>query len=145
MKFKLCRGCNLFKNTKSFGPHKQCKDGLNSRCKQCCRIKSKKDYAATSTIDRLYSRAKRRARIKNLEFTISKEHIIVPALCPVFKVPMIGRYAPSLDRCNSSKGYTPDNIMVISTRANTLKNNASIKELEILLNYLIHLRDNQSL
>jgi hypothetical protein len=118
---------------------------LNSRCKQCCTEKSKREYAKSSTIDRLYSRAKRRARIKGLEFTISKKHISVPEICPVFRVPMVGKFSPSLDRCNSSKGYTPDNIMVISTRANTLKNNASIEELELLINYMRAIQKYQSL
>lgn len=136
MKYKLCKGCDLWKRKTSYGPHKQCKNGLHSRCKQCCAEKSKRDYAKSSVIDKLYSRAKRRAKIKGLEFTIKKEHIVVPSLCPVFLVPMVGRYAPSLDRCNSGKGYTSDNIEVISTRANVLKNNATVEELERVLNYI---------
>lgn len=38
--------------------------------------------------------------------------------------------SPSLDRFDPKKGYVRGNINVISDRANTLKNNASVEELE---------------
>lgn len=37
--------------------------------------------------------------------------------------------SPSLDRIDPNKGYTPDNIQIISTLANTMKSNASDAEL----------------
>jgi len=45
-------------------------------------------------------------------------------------------HSPSIDRKDSKKGYTPDNIWVISNRANTLKNDATIQELELLVENL---------
>ena len=38
-----------------------------------------------------------------------------------------------IDRIDSSKGYVKGNVRVISKRANTLKNNATIEELELVL------------
>jgi hypothetical protein len=40
--------------------------------------------------------------------------------------------SPSLDRIDSSKGYTPDNIWVISNKANSIKSNATVEELETI-------------
>ena len=37
--------------------------------------------------------------------------------------------SPSLDRIDPTKGYTPDNIQIISTLANSMKSNASDAEL----------------
>jgi hypothetical protein len=37
--------------------------------------------------------------------------------------------APSIDRIDNNKGYTKDNIMVISRRANILKKDATFDEL----------------
>ena len=40
-----------------------------------------------------------------------------------------GENTASLDRIDSSKGYTPENIQVISRIANVMKNNATEQEL----------------
>jgi hypothetical protein len=37
--------------------------------------------------------------------------------------------APSIDRIDNSKGYTKDNIMIVSTKLNLLKKDATIDEL----------------
>lgn len=39
----------------------------------------------------------------------------------------------TLDRIDSSLGYTPNNIQILSKRANTLKNDSTIEELSLLL------------
>ena len=83
----------------------------------------------------MWHSAKLRAKRKNLEFSIAVEDILIPITCPVLGIPLniekFGvRYdSPSLDRRNSSLGYTKENIWVISSRANLLKNNASVDEL----------------
>lgn len=80
----------------------------------------------------MFLAAKSRAKAKGLDFTISKEDICIPELCPILSVPFeVGTpYAPSLDRIDSSRGYTPDNIMVVTRKANVMKNNATREELE---------------
>ena len=39
----------------------------------------------------------------------------------------------SLDRINNNIGYEPDNIQIICNRANTIKGNATLKELKQLV------------
>jgi len=89
----------------------------------------------------LLVRARTRASEKGLEFTITKEDIVIPDKCPLLGIDIIPKakdrtHSPSLDRIDSSKGYTPDNIWVVSSRANTLKNDASLQELELLVENL---------
>lgn len=43
---------------------------------------------------------------------------------------------PSLDRWDSSKGYVPGNVFVISYRANTLKNSATYEEILKVAKYV---------
>lgn len=67
-----------------------------------------------------------------MEFTITVADIVLPKKCPYFNevfVALDKRWGYSLDRIDSTKGYTPDNIQVISRLANQLKNCASEEEL----------------
>ena len=88
----------------------------------------------------MFERAKSRASRNGRDFTISVDDIMIPEFCPVLGVRIEltagSQYVPSLDRVDSSLGYTPDNIVVMSHRANTLKNNMTLEECKSLLNYL---------
>lgn len=86
--------------------------------------------------------AARRAKNKGLEFTITEEDLIFPEFCPVFGIKLIRNEkclrldSPSLDRIDNSKGYIPGNVAIISNKANMLKKDATIKDLEKLLIYM---------
>jgi len=81
----------------------------------------------------MWSRAKYRANQKGLDFNITKEDIVIPDTCPLLGTLM---KSPSLDRIDSTKGYIKGNVWVISNRANTLKNDASLQELKTLVENL---------
>jgi hypothetical protein len=82
----------------------------------------------------LFDRARKRAQTRGLDFTISRDDIVIPDVCPVLGIPlMVGSSrspaSPSLDRIDPSFGYVPGNIRVISDRANRLKSNRSLTTL----------------
>ncbi len=93
-------------------------------------------WQGRNQIYRLYHSVKQGAKRKNLEFTITMEDIKIPETCPYMGWPITNLYGcgrvrtnASIDRIDPSKGYTPDNIMIISDFANTMKQNATPEEL----------------
>ncbi len=82
---------------------------------------------------KLYNTAKNRARKKGIEFSIKVTDIKIPLLCPILEIQLDRVWGgvdqnnknrankPSLDRLDPRLGYTPENIIVISYRANMIK------------------------
>lgn len=95
------------------------------------RNKNSRDRTTNNSLANLLSHARNRASKKNIEFSITKEDLIVPDTCPVFGTPFVPRtrYAMSLDRINPTKGYVVGNVQIISRKANTMKNDATKEEL----------------
>lgn len=95
----------------------------------------------------LYSavkRAKQRAKLMGLPFSLDDRTLAQPAFCPVLGFRLrygtgngvVGPDSPSLDRFIGELGYVPGNVRVISHRANTLKSDATIGEIEKVLAYM---------
>lgn len=114
-------------------------------CKSCSarireqkrRDRSWKDDAITCML----SNAKRRAKNAGIEFNLKREDINIPDVCPVFGFPLERTKSnnwttsPSIDRFDNTRGYVPDNIVIVSRRANILKNDATVEELRLLANW----------
>lgn len=90
----------------------------------------------------LYHNAKYRSKRDGWVFDLNPEDIEIPEFCPVFgmKLQRTGRHwgdsSPSLDRIDSTKGYTRGNVRVVSWLANRLKNNATVEQLELVIKYM---------
>lgn len=85
--------------------------------------------------------AKARALKFNLEFNIDLDDIVLPKVCPLLNIPLSINssnkdYSYSLDKIDPKKGYVKGNVWVISFRANKIKNDASLSELELLTSNL---------
>ena len=85
---------------------------------------------------RMYNTSKQRAKKRNINFTIIKEDIVIPKFCPLLGIPITnimgkGRQQTnaSLDRLDNTKGYTKDNIQIISDLANRMKQDATPEQL----------------
>lgn len=88
---------------------------------------------ASNPARRLVNLARNRCNKSGVEFSITEADVIIPDVCPLLGVPLSvfgdKDYVPSLDRIDTTRGYTPDNIWVISFKANRMKNTASVSEL----------------
>jgi hypothetical protein len=109
-------------------------------CNECNNEKRQKWYQKDPRSVMLLS-AKARAKRDGLTFDLTREDIAIPDVCPVLGIPLyVGDRnhhdnAPSLDRKDSTQGYVKSNVVVISYRANRIKNDATIEELEKVLAY----------
>jgi len=127
----------LEKNTKKRAEKRKNDPTYRKREQELMKINNRKN-----PLKYLIKIAKIRARNKNLEFSITEEDLILPTICPLLKIPLQINEGKkeynsfSIDRINNNKGYIRGNVWIISVRANWLKNNASIEELELLVNNL---------
>lgn len=90
----------------------------------------------------LWATAKFRAKRKGIDFNITEEDFDLPNICPLLEIPMWKNpeepcaNSYSLDRIDSSKGYIKGNVWVVSKRANAIKSDATLEELELLVTNL---------
>ena len=92
---------------------------------------------------RLFLSARERARKHGVPCTIKHTDIVIPTHCPILGIELKRNKkgkgpissSPSLDRIIPELGYTAENILVISHRANQLKNNATREEIKKLYDW----------
>ena len=163
---KTCSACKKQLPLFSFSKNLAAKDGLQYKCRPCDieyqkqRRENNKEvfleYGRAYQKDRrknfeyrlqmLINASKQRAKLKNREHSITLEDIKdlypVDGKCPVFGFNLefndagFRETSPSIDRIDSDKGYTKDNIQIISWKANRLKAYATVEDLEILVAFL---------
>lgn len=93
----------------------------------------------------IFLAARNRARDKSLPFSITLEYVrsmydaaIADGYCTVLGIPLErgnvpSPNTPSIDRIIPSLGYVPGNVRIISLRANTLKSNATLSEMKLIV------------
>lgn len=94
-------------------------------------------YHTLKTEARLMWAARKRAKVKGLDFNLDETDIVIPTHCPILGIPLersqvrgIPRiHTASLDRKDNTKGYIKGNVEVISWLANTMKNSATTEQL----------------
>jgi hypothetical protein len=99
-------------------------------------------------ITKLLAHARERARKRGVVCSIAAEDIasVWPDdnRCPVLGLPLArsvgksgpGDASPSLDRLDSSKGYVPGNITVVSALANQIKSRATAEQVKAVFEWM---------
>ena len=81
-------------------------------------------------------RARSRAKAKGLAFALVAADVVIPVTCPVLGIPLrvakglASDASPELDRIVPSLGYVRGNVLVVSRKANRIKTDATIEELQ---------------
>ncbi len=132
---KPCRKCKIAAR----------RDNHNGLCRACLKIENRL-YYEKNWLAVLIRGAKNRAKKKGIPFGINVEDIQIPTHCPIFGTKFaIGNgetlpNSPSIDRVIPELGYIPGNVILISHRANTIKNHGDGKEHQMIADWLRSLK-----
>jgi hypothetical protein len=131
----------------------------NMGCIECSNVKNKSlenrklskekyEELGKKYIKSMWWRAKKRSEKSGVSFNIRIDDILMPDICPVFGFKFeVGNgkgptdKSPSLDRIDNSKGYVKGNIQVISFKANKMKNDCNVDDVEKLLCFMKSVKD----
>jgi hypothetical protein len=129
---KQCSKCKETKDLSQFDKNTTKKDGVQSFCSQCMKIyEAERRKTPRGRAFCLMSDAKKAdARKQKFEINISADWIeekLKKGTCELTGLPFdfspskntyLNKYAPSLDRIDSDKGYTKDNVRVVLCAVN---------------------------
>lgn len=141
----ICDACNkIFDYKGGIAHYKRSKTGKHY-CSYRCLAEGNRKYPELHNKNNkrygIWSRAKKRAKLKKMEFSLSLDDIpAIPPFCPVLGIAIKANTqaspldsSPSLDRIDASKGYIPGNVRIISNRANRIRADATIEEIRRIL------------
>jgi hypothetical protein len=95
-------------------------------------------------IKQLWNNLKSSATKRGIDFDLTPtdiDDIGIPLTCPVLGIPIFFHRenakpdSISFDRIDSSKGYTRDNVIIVSHRANKLKSDATLEEMISMVDF----------
>jgi hypothetical protein len=136
--------------------NKLCKRGHNAprlvsnyMCTQCAKeiyqITDRNKYRTGNTLYRQFCTRKQSADRRGIPFTIKFEDIQQPKFCPVLGIELNYNWSgdhrrdeakATIDKVIPGLGYIPGNVFVISWRANKLKSDMTLDELQRIMNYI---------
>ena len=143
---KVCYHCGEEKDSSSFHRRKTSKDGLRRECMSCAQEMYQEWIQANRpSVKRkqMLKDSKKRAKKFGILNNLELQDIGEPSHCPVLGIQLnwynTGKAqddSPSLDRIIPELGYTKGNIIVMSMKANRIKNDATSDELYKVANWL---------
>lgn len=142
---KLCASCGAEKGITEFYTKKH--KGVPApvpQCKTC--YNARRDSYPLTKFKAAFAMRRRDAEKRGVPFSIQIEDLLpLPTLCPVLGLPIQHGKAggedgsPSIDRIVPTKGYVPGNVIVVSLKANRIKNDATPEELMAVAKFYVAL------
>lgn len=157
MPTRICsptKGCGQEKDINEFAKNGKTKNGIAQHAYLCkkCKLKYDRKYISNNPQRRLITRLLSQTKVRHTErgfkdeYDLDKEFLetLVTERCCILGIKLVyysksGKKesnSASLDRIDNSKGYIKGNVRFISWRANSLKSDATIEELEKILAYM---------
>jgi hypothetical protein len=104
--------------------------------------KYRKQHKQFHPEENIWRETKKRARQRQIPFNIEVADIIIPKMCPItgielsFGVGVVHDGSPSLDRIIPDKGYVKGNCFIISSKANRMKQENTLEDLQKIISYI---------
>lgn len=137
-----CRACHKIYRTE----RKKCPEIVEKIRKNNRDYRKRKasdfDYRLEALLRAAKARAEEKGRAFDIDLLFLKEIYPSDGKCPVFGIELkfgnsgFRENSPSIDRIDSSGGYTKDNVQTISWKANRLKAYATVEDLELLIAFM---------
>lgn len=144
---KTCTKCSVPKTLSCFGKCSKNKDGLKEVCKECRKLEARQYFKTKDKQRHSLETIRGRAKKMGLAFDLEYDDLNPPEKCPVFGY-ILERTAysekknnhlsPSVDRIDPNKGYTKDNIQIISNLANVMKHDATPEQLVMFATWVLN-------
>ena len=141
---KVCKDCGKEKDPSEFYNNR---NGKHNFCKPCYVLRNKRyqqDYRDRNRFAIRMRSCRARSKEKDLPFNLTEDYLkeIWSGYCPVFntalnldaKKGVLGH--AQLDRIVPSLGYVEGNVVWLSERANRIKDDATLEDLERLVEWL---------
>ncbi len=155
---RTCATCGRVKAKKNFSRSGKKRSVYNRDCIPCCTVRRESRKKSLpwyhKKISMIICNCRIRATLRGVPFSLTRADIIIPDRCPIFgtsfrdaapcRRDFSQSYAASIDRIDSTKGYTKDNIIVVSCRANSIKADATVDELVKISRFYQKLRRRKS-
>lgn len=140
----MCEDCERYRKT-YYENHRQQEIDRAKRSQNKDRVKTnkyKRELKRRNPVGYMVWHLRAQAKRNGIPFNLTKEDIVIPEFCPVLNIPlqMNDGYSQSnslsVDRLIPELGYVKGNISIISHKANTMKNTATLQELKNLVQWL---------
>jgi hypothetical protein len=132
---KICAKCGEEKDVSLFFKHTATSDGWHSWCKPCCKegndkSREKKYSSFEGRVSTILQTCKRSAKARNNEYEITREDLmemweLQGGKCAYTYLDMTTQannpYSVSVERINSSIGYTKENTILVCNIINRMK------------------------
>lgn len=148
---KCCPKCKEYKTLEDFHKNRNRAQGRAGVCKSCTskygkthKPKYRKTEQGILTI-RLFS-IQTKCKERNIPFNLTQEDIAIPKYCPVLGVELNrdfnSPWCATVDRIKPELGYVKGNVIVVSKRANCIKSDATVEEMQRVVDFY-RMLDNQ--
>ena len=100
-----------------------------------------KNWRARNPTVWLLGNARRRAKSLGLDFSLERSDLTLVDVCPITGLTLsytnakLSDNSATVDRVDTTKGYVPGNVRIISNRANWRKSDFTLEEIERLYRY----------